>query len=364
MKRSKLIITMYIAMLGLLVASVSMSVAWFVASSQLYVNAINISFDAERDLKISESKDDGYSEHIDHSVADPTGVFIPVTSAHSSLWTSQRNDSPIFYDESNASEMEHIDTFRAVADNYGYFSRKYYLLADDDLIITIDPDKTSIVPDKIYNKTYAEHLYEFYQNSHDDHYAKYKEYSVDELYEKLNKVVDAMRFSILINDGDEYTYAIIDPNYKEETLIGGLLDNSVDQYYDSFQKEGTNDFYERIYGEYSGVPVYDEPLAQDSDLLDPNDPSSAFNARHKKGVRTFNLERSINENNFKFESEGAFSLEDFRKDKKPFTFKAYMDTPKEVIVSIYIEGWDLDSVNYTMGASFSSKLTFKVEREF
>lgn len=355
---------MYIAMLGLLVSSVSMSVAWFIASSQLYVNGINISFDAERELKISESRDEGYSEHIDHSVADPTGVFIPVTSAHSSLWTSQKKDSPIFYDESSASEAEHIATFREVEEGFGYFSRKYYLLADDDLIITIDPDKTFIEPDEKYNKKYAEHLYEFYQNSHDEHYTKYKEYSVDELYEKLNKVVEAMRFSILINDGDEYTYAIIDPNYKEETLLGGLLDNSVDQYYDAFQKEGTNDFYERVYGEYSGSPVYDEPLAQDSDYLDPNDVSSAFNARHRKGVRPFNLERSINENNFKIESEKAYTLEDFRKDKKPFTFKTYMDTPKEVVISIYIEGWDLDSVNYTMGASFRSDLTFKVEREF
>lgn len=364
MKRSKLILTMYLIVIGLLVASASMSVAWFIASSQLFVSGINIYFDVDRDLKISESKDDGYTEHIDHSVADPTGVFIPVTSAHSSLWTSQKKDSPIFYDDSNASEMEHIDTFREVADNFGYFSRKYYLLSDDDLVITIDPDKTFIEPDEVYNKTYAQHLYEFYQSTNDEHYARYKEFSIDELYEMLNKVVEAMRFSILINDGDEYTYAIIDPNYKEETLIGGLLDNSVDQYYDAFEKEGTNDFYERIYGVYSGAPVYDEPLAQDTDFLNPSDIPSAFNARHKKGVRTFNLERSINENNFKIESEGAYSLEDFRKDKKPFTFKTYMDTPKEVVISIYIEGWDLDSVNYTMGASFRSNLTFKVEREF
>ena len=364
MKRNKLIITMYLAMLGLLVASVSMSVAWFIASSTLYVNGINISIDTERRLEISESIDSGYSEHIDHSYTDPTGVFIPVTSAHSSLWTSQKKDSPIFYDDSNASEMEHISTFKEVEEGFGYFSRKYYLLADDDLIITIDPDNTFIKADEKYNKTYAEHLYELYQKSNDEQYIRYKEFSIDDLFDKLNEVVKAMRFSILIKDGDEYSYTIIDPNYEEETILGGLLDNSVDQYYDSFQKEGTNDYYERVYGEYSGVPAYDEPLAQDSDYLNPNEVSSAFNARHKKGIRTFNLEKSINENNFKFKNEGAYSLSDFRKDKKPFTFKAYMDTPKEVVVSIYIEGWDLDSVNYTMGASFMSDLTFKVEREF
>ena len=90
---------------------------------------------------------------------------------------------------------------------------------------------------------------------------------------------------------------------------------------------------------------------------------TAFNARHKQGVKTFNLEKSVSEGNFKIKSEGAINLEDFKNEKKPFHFPIKMDTPKEIVISIYIEGWDLDSVNYTMGAAFTSDLTFTIERE-
>ena len=103
-------------------------------------------------------------------------------------------------------------------------------------------------------------------------------------------------------------------------------------------------------------------MAQDSAFKDPDDLPSAFNARHKQGIRTFNLEKSKSENNFEFKNEGAINLQDFKNNKKPFHFPLKMDEPKEVIISIYIEGWDLDSVNYTMGAAFKSNLTFKIER--
>ena len=353
---------MYISVIALAVASVSMSVAWFATSSHLYVNSINITIDTDRELQISQSREDGYVEHIEHTEVEATGAFMPITSAHSSLWTSQMKDSPIFYDESNASDYEGHITYTEVREGYGYFSQKFYLLADDDLYITIDPDKTFIKANEEYNSSYAEYLYEYYQRSDDEHYARYKDYSVEELNERLNRIVNAMRFSILIKDGEEYSYSIIDPNYDEETILGGLLDNEMDQYYDGYYKTETDEWYERVYGEVIGEPVYDEPLAQDSGFLYPNEAPNAFNARHKKGRKTFNLEKSL-ANGFEIAKEGAYRLDDFRGNTPKFYFPVYMDVPKEVVISIYIEGWDLDSVNYTMGAAFLSDLTFKIYRE-
>ena len=94
----------------------------------------------------------------------------------------------------------------------------------------------------------------------------------------------------------------------------------------------------------------------------PNEAPNAFNARHKQGVRTFNLEKS-KENGFEFVKEPALSLDDFRGNTPKFHFPVYDGVPKEVVISIYIEGWDIDSVNYTMGAAFFSDLAFKIERE-
>ena len=362
MKKNKLILTMYIAVLSLLVASVSMSAAWFVASRTLYVNSINISFDADRELEISESKDDGYSDHVDYNESEIPAFFIPITSAHSSLWTSQDVDGPIFYDETVYSTSENFTTYKQVTKGNGYFSKKYYIKADDDLLVTIDPDNTFIEANTEYNANQAVELHDFYQNTDEERYEKYKSLSVDDIYTRLNRIVLAMRFSIFIKDEMGLTYTIIDPNYEQETVMGGLLDNASDQYYDSYRKDGTEDYYERVYGEYEGTPVYDEPLAHDSDYFDPNDLPSAFNARHKKSVKLFNETKSKSENGFEFKKEGAINLDDFKNDKKPFHFPVKMDEPKEVIISIYIEGWDLDSVNYTMGAAFKSNLTFKIER--
>ena len=387
MKKSKLILTLYIGVIALAVASVSMSVAWFAASRVLHVNSINITIDTDRDLKISLSKDSGFVEHIDHTEKDSNGLFMPLTSAHSSLWTSERKDSPVFYDESNCSETEHFIPYRPVTDGYGYFIQKYYLLADDDVYITIDPDKTHIEANTTYNSSYADELVGFFKEFRGNYLAnpeKYKEEAknlhyvrldeldldkpeldeqalYDKLYNRLNNVAKAMRYSILIKDGEEYSYTIIDPNKEEETLLGGILDNAVDQYYDSYLKDNTTDWYERVYGEVSGVPVYDEPLAQDSAFTNPNDVSSAFNARHKQGVKLFNLGKSL-ENGFTIAKEPSYGLDDFKGNVK-YHFPVYMDTPKEVIVCVYLEGWDLDSVNFTMKATFNADLAFKIERE-
>ena len=428
MKKSKLILAMYIGVVTLAVASVSMSVAWFFASRTLYVNSINITFDTDKDLKISESRDEKYVDRIDHNDKDANGAFMPLTSAHSSLWTSQRKDSPIFYDESGCSDIEDYISYRAVDEGDGYFTKKFYLLSDDDVYVTISADKTKtyIEKNEEYNIPFAKSKAhdvkalwdvfaaadEVYQarkaeldnlDPSDPNYAAYeastneakaasdkadkdidtyleshryvrKEELVkdeDSLYEliltRLNKVADAMRFSILIKDGDEYQYVIIDPNKNGVTPLGGVLDNSVDQYYDYYLNEDTNEWYERVYGEFiideekEGKPVYPNKYDKPETFKDPNLPSSAFNARHKKGVWTFD-EKESEANGFKIANENSLTHADFEGTPK-FHFPVYDGVPKEIIISVYLEGWDADSVNYTMEATFNAGLSFKIERE-
>lgn len=363
MKKNRLVLALYIGVIALAVSSVSMSVAWYAASRTLYVNSIEIYVDADRELDISLSKDEGYVEHIEHTELEASGVFMPVTTAHSSDWLSKDNiDMPVFYDETRSYDEENIKLY-SEADR-GYFSRKFYLKSDDDVYVTIDPEKTFIRSNTEYNASYAQYLYEKYQSRNDEYY---KDYSVDELEAMLNRIVDAMRFSLLVKVGDEYQYVIIDPHYNgETTYLGGLLDNDVDRYYDYYIKQNTvNDYYERVYGEVIGdksLYVYDEGLENDSSYLDSNQAPNVFNARHKKGIKRFNLEKSL-EKGLEIKKEEAIDLKDFSREIKPYHFPIYADTPKEVVISIYIEGWDLESVNYTMGAAFISDLTFKIDRE-
>ena len=360
MKHNKLILAFFIGVIALNVAAASFAVAWYAASRSLYINSIDITIDAERDLTISTSRDGEYVDHINHTEVEATGVFIPLTSAHSADWMSEKPDMPVFYDETKYSEIENAKLYEEA--NKGYFSQKFYLKSDDNVYVTIDAEKSFIKENKEANKKYAQELYEEYQ-LFDDPY--YKNLTVDQIEEMLDRLINAMRYSILIKDGDEYSYTIIDPHKEGETLLGGLLDNDVDRYYDYYKVTNSDEYKERVYGEISGTPeqyVYDDALDEDSSYLNENEAPNAFNARHKKGIKRFNLEESINQG-LEIKKEETIDLKDFGNDVVPFHFPVYRNTPKEVVVSIYIEGWDLASVNYTMGATFISDLAFKIERE-
>lgn len=362
MKLQKLILSFYVGIITLSVATLSMSIAWYAASTRVSVRSIDITIDTDRELLISTEKDSGYVETINHVDLKETGVFIPVTTAYSSSWIDSKSDKPLFYDDSLYSEFEELDTKSPVES--GYFTQKFYLQADDDLYVTIDGDKTSLLANVEYNKSYAKVLYDEYQRGLDE---EKKKLSEEDIYLRLNELVKAMRYSILVPSEKDYSYAIIDPYKSEDTVYAGLLDNDTDHYYDYFERHSDHKLYERLYGDFDGDPsliVYDEASENDSLFINAHTEASAFNARHKRGVKSVNLEKSI-ANGITLKKENSYKLEDFEKEKasKPYHFPVYRNAPQEIIVSIYIEGWDLDSVNYTMGATFISNLAFTIERE-
>ena len=357
MKLNKITLAMLMGIVALNVATVSMSVAWYARSARVYIDAIDIVFDGDKDLKIATKVDGDYVDHLDYSDLNPVNFFAPVTSAHSNNWLSQKKDTPEFYDDSKVSLVDQ-DLEKVTQ---GFYSQRLYLMSDDDIYVTIDPSKTNILPNEAYNKANLDRYYEEIQQSENSHY---KSFTKEELLERQNRLVDAMRISFLVVDEDNYGYQIIDPHKDGDTYLGGVLDNDIDEYYDYYTGLD-NKHYEHVYGELIGDPnnlVYNEEEQQDSGYLIPDEPSSAFNARHKAGVKTFNEELS-NANGVSIKKEESYGLEDFELGNVKYHFPVYKDTPLEIVVSIYIEGWDLESVNYTMGASFLASLGFKIERE-
>ena len=164
MNKKKLILLMYIGVIALAVASVSMSVAWYATSRSLYVNSIDILIDADRELEISTSKDEGYTDHLEHQESDATGVFMPVTSAHSSIWMSEQRDMPLFYDDTLYSEEEDFQTFEVA--RKGFYSQKLYIRSDDSVWVTLDASKTFIHANTEYNKGFADKLYKKYHREY------------------------------------------------------------------------------------------------------------------------------------------------------------------------------------------------------
>ena len=354
MKKSNFILGFYVGVIALCVATVSMSIAWYASSTQVRIEGLVMTVDCDRELAISTERDGKYVEKLEPEELQQVGLFSPVTAAHSSQWKANKSDMPVFYDETKYSSLENYNLVNIA--NHGYFSQKLYLKSDDDLYVTIGSKNTYINPNTDYNPIYAHELYQEYQDGDDEFL---KSLSEEDIVSRLDRLVEAMRFSILVTDETDYNYAIIDPHKTEDTLFGGLLDNDKDKYYDYFVKGEEN--YERVYGEYVGEPSYIDASNDDSPYLSPNEEPNAFNAKHKAGVKKANLEDHTN--GFEIVKEESIKLEDFDKEVKPLRIPVYRNQPREIVLSIYIEGWDIDSINCTKGATFISNLEFKIERE-
>lgn len=363
MNKKKIILSLLLATITLNVATVSMSIAWYSSGNVLNVDMIDIALECDKEFKISKTIDGEYKQQLEYNDDDIETLFMPVTSAYSSEWMDIKSSKPHFYDDSNTITSNIVETPHKET-TQGYFSTSIYLLSDDDIYVTIGQEKTFLVSNREKNKEYAQEVYEEIQSHEDD---PLKHLTAEDIYERLNKLETAMRFSILDPHETDYSYAIIDPYKDDDVYFGGLLDNDLDEYFDYYNQESEHISYERVYGDISNREkiVYDDASNVDSDLVDTTVESNAFNAKHRHDVKLFNIEKSL-ANGVVIQKEQAYGLNEFNDNssKNPYHIKLYKDQPKEIVLSIYIEGWDLESVNYTMGASFLASLSLKIEREY
>lgn len=350
MNKKRTVLTLYVGAISLSIATLSMSLAWYSASRILRIDSITISIDCDRQLAISTKEDEGYRSVLNTDDLQEVGKFYPVTSAHTD-WYDQKLDKPEFYSDTVFTESDDAELSQKM--DYGYFSQKLYLKSDDDVIVTLNTEETFINPKEDYNHIYAQEVA-----------AKDPSVTAEEVEEQLNTLAKAMRFSILVLDEDHYEYVIIDPNKEGDTYYGGILDVNDDDYYDYYKNSNDNLYYERFYGEVNNRELlrYDEPSEDDSGYKDPNEEPHAFNAKHKKDIKKVNLQKS-QEAGLEIKKEISHTLEEFSSNKNLLRFPVYRDKPQEIVLSIYIEGWDLESINCTKGATFDSSLGFIIERE-
>ncbi len=366
MKRNQIILTLCVGIIALSTIGVGASIAWYVNSNNLYVNAIDITISSGPEILVSTSTDlDSFKSELDLSSVPNKNDFAPVTSAYSSSWIDSKSDKPIFYDDTlNFIFAENGS--RKIASEHGYYQQTLYLYSDTNADVIIDPKNTYLKANASFNNAYAQEIKEkAIQPTATEEFAKYKDMPVEEIADRLNKLPEAMRFSILVPDEEVYQYGIIDPN-KDRTKIveyGGLLDVNIDGYFDNFHNSGYN--YEHFYGDINDPSkiIYTESELNDSDYMDPTKETSAFNARHEANVKRFDKEASLN-NGLVINKEPSLGLYDFESTNlnKPFSIRCNEYEPRKIILSIYVEGWDLESVNYTMGASFLANLGFRVDK--
>lgn len=353
MNKRKLVISLILGTVALSVISLSASLAWYASSDRLQINTIDLDLrtDESVGLYIGTSTDEeAFKEQLGNADLNKVKQFVPTSSMFHSHWLDEKKDMPEFYNLTEH-DIYGIPDFAKPASE-GFFQQKLYLLNNIDYYVTLDTEQTFITSDKTANNLRAQALA-----------GKVGELTVDEIEEKLNKLENSMRFSILVNTPNFYQYFIVDPNKDENkvTYYAGRLDVNADEYYDTFNGK------EVLYGEVDNreAIVYDNP--EDPTFVKPYKETkaeffgNAFEGKNDKSAYTYNEQNSL-QAGVKYKEEPSISLDDINSNDNPLLIPCYNGVPTEIVLSIYLEGWDLDCYNSTMGASFNAQLSFKVLR--
>ena len=156
MNKRRIILATYIGAISLSVATLGMSVAWYASSTRLRIENITITIDCDRQLAISTKPNEGYKAALKTEDLKEVGDFYPVTSAHTE-WYEDKKTTPEFYVDTNYSEQEDAELSSLMTT--GFFSQQLYLKADDDVIVTINPEESYMRPSPEHNRIRAEELH-------------------------------------------------------------------------------------------------------------------------------------------------------------------------------------------------------------
>ena len=68
------------------------------------------------------------------------------------------------------------------------------------------------------------------------------------------------------------------------------------------------------------------------------------------------------EKELKIAIEDSYTLEEIDGNNTELLIPCYREKPTEIVVSVYLEGWDKACINQTMGACFDTSISFKFLR--
>lgn len=355
MKRNRVLFALISICAALTAVSASFSIAWYASSTTVRVNTMLVEIDADRQLLLATSQDGEYKNSLKEKDLNPVGGFMPVTSACSSAWLG-KEDMPHFYDMSYPHASKG-DPSLIDGEKGSYFSQELFIKSDDDVIVGIDPEKSFFQPNFEKNAYYASR-----KAVEEGYKAGTKEYDefVEFTIQRLNYVHLAGRVSILVDD----QYIVYDPiaNETDPVAFAGPLDNDKDRAYD-YYRDDDGQSYEVCYGELlPGFSREDLPYQEASaERQYATGEYSAFNADHAVNVHALDVEAS--DPFFAHEPRLTLKDLDLALEMPAFHFDLNVGERKRIVVSFYLEGWDPDSVNYIMGASFLCNLSLRIIRE-
>ena len=374
MNKRRIIISALVGTIALTTLSISISLAWYGARDRLNIDNLEINVSTKGNLRISRSAElDTFVSDLKKEDFDDLGddfLFAPVSSMCKSEWMNNESTkaTPIFYDCSEKKVFSSGEPYLQDA-TFGYFQQDLYLLTsmrNQYAVLYFDNENyengTYLMHDKTSNEHRAKILYD-----------KYPEWGLnkEQIVEKLNNLEKSIRFSILVNEENFYRYYIVDP-FKESTdepvYYGGLLDNDRNGYFDTY-RDNSGHYKEIVYGEVNDRSkiVYGNPVSDTAPANIYVDPYNQYTANsfepefgNRPNAYTYNKAAS-EANGFEIVKEDSLSFESLKNDDSGLLIPLTSGVPTKIVLSIYLEGWDHDCVNATMGASFISKLSFMLK---
>lgn len=343
----------------MLIASVSLSIAWYDGASHLSLSNVNIAL-LDKELTIS-TDNKNFKQFLNNEDLHESPVFQSVSAQFSDSWIRQKKEKPEFHGIfSYFGEDNDGDEESSIVDD-GFFCQELYLKSNSSVYVTFDASRTTFMSD---NKDNEKTLREFNNKLHDF----FPGLTDEEILDNLNNCVKCLRYSILVlNDEDDdsgtypdYEYFIIDPYKEQTTYFAGILDADKNGFYD-FSKENK----EILYGEaYSSIPgkSVEECLVYD----DPNDETTTveqkvltcFTSGNKQGISKINFEKSIN-NGLVLKEEPSVSGEEM---EEKVLIPLRPNTSKRIVLSFYQEGWDLDNTDFVRYSHFFVNVLFKIAK--
>ncbi len=340
------------SLIALLVSSIGVTFAWYVSATTLNIENFNISLVSDPTLSIGIKDENDeikyYKNEIPSSAIKKYYVekFRPVSSMFSDNWINEHKSFPTFKDRYINPSILNEETYKENKNaTDGFFQIELFLKSESDIYVGLSKD-TYIKGNEKANQKKAKELIE-----------RYKILDEETIYNSLNNIDHSLRISLLDSDLDSYSYTIIDPYKDKDTYYSGALDTDGKGYYDSYaSSDGKRKEY--YFGEYENEDKMIYKLNEEDSPL--NGHLTSFNSRHAKNTYILDEEESI-KNGFIRKKENSISLNEATKNDE---FIALVhDTPKRIVLSLYIEGWDLDNTNYSEYGSFTSLFKFDVRKE-
>ena len=367
MNFKKIIITSLVGSIGMAVLGLSLSLAWYATSENLYIDTLVINVAGDHDLKISTKSDlNSFKESVQYRFNDnkndlnDAGLFTSVSSMFKSNWLEDDlKTEPEFYYYDNTLFLDSEFAPKYATALWGFFSQHIFLYSATTTFATIDSESFFLNPLSEYNSTYAYTLMqqlrvkEKYETLHPDWT---NEQIHDDIKNDLDELAKCMRVGLF--DIASNKFYIIDPYKEGETYLGGRADLFLTKQYDSYINPNDLEKYEIIYGEVNGRDKAVYLDARDTEEEIPEDYSS-FNSRTEVGVHPFDLEASL-ENGLSIKKEDSMTLV---QAEEQLLIPVKAGTPKELVLTVYMEGWDTDCTNQHMGAGFDLHMEFKISEE-